>query len=464
MIGQRRLMKAPLLVAVALALAALPRPQARAQAADGVAGTLPEDYLPALRPILAGAASRSPGALQSALDLAQAEGARYQHASQLWPSVNLSANYSGDEQSTNGGPVNTQTGLYYDLGVNQPVFQWGAYRANAEIGRLGGQIARRQYAEAYRQLALTLRRQYTALVSRASEIEGLRFQAELADKALELARQRARSGAVSPAAASHAARVVAETRLGLDRELLDYSYARRVFCRTAGLDDLPADAVPRTMDKPAYPAALADRLLAGFIAGGVNTLDQNRILDMQVEQADLSYRIARVQLLPKFALTLDYRVQDQSTVSPATASSQATVNQYALRQGIVGVSMNWSIFDGFSTRGARLIALASRRSAERQRQASIDEHLDEARNRRASLDLTYRGLEIAEERRLDGHGSLDKAREDLRLGVGSEAAVQESLAGCNSADLGALESRIEFVNQWAEFVSSVGADPVAGNR
>jgi outer membrane protein TolC len=44
------------------------------------------------------------------------------------------------------------------------IFQWGAYKNQARSASLGVKIAERQYADAYRQLAVLIREQYMALI------------------------------------------------------------------------------------------------------------------------------------------------------------------------------------------------------------------------------------------------------------------------------------------------------------
>jgi hypothetical protein len=55
------------------------------------------------------------------------------------------------------------------------------------------------------------------------------------------------------------------------------------------------------------------------------------------------------------------------------------------------------------------------------------------------------------------------AREDLRLGVSSEAVVAASLAAFHASDVAALYARSDFLTRWSDFVSIVGADPVMQN-
>src|ERR1035437_1706808 len=92
-----------------------------------VQGTLPEDYLPGLTPLLRAAVERSPNTILSSINLAQQEAQRYVYSYVLWPSVAGNASYGINNDSVSGGQVSTERGLFYNVGVNQPVFQWLAY-------------------------------------------------------------------------------------------------------------------------------------------------------------------------------------------------------------------------------------------------------------------------------------------------------------------------------------------------
>src|SRR5580658_2602914 len=118
--------------------------------APPIEGTMPEDYLPGLKPLLKEAVERSPSTLAANIAVAQAEAARYSNAAALWPSVSLSSQYGESIESESGLSPSKATALAYSAGINQPIFQWGAYKNQAEIGNLGAKIAERNFAEAYR--------------------------------------------------------------------------------------------------------------------------------------------------------------------------------------------------------------------------------------------------------------------------------------------------------------------------
>ena len=134
-----------------------------AQSAD-TAGTLPEDYYPGLKSILDVALKQSPQMLARNIDLAQSEANRYMADANLWPTLSGYSAYSTLwQQATNNGEkgdVSRSNGLNYSVAVSQPIFQWGVYKYQSDIGKLAQQIVNRQYADAWRMLAMSVRAQY----------------------------------------------------------------------------------------------------------------------------------------------------------------------------------------------------------------------------------------------------------------------------------------------------------------
>src|SRR5882724_5798413 len=83
----------------------------------GVAGTLPEDYLPALKPIIQNAVKQSPQMLLQSIYLAQSAANRYAADSVFWPSLTASAGYglSGGRTTSDPPSSSKSTGANYTI-------------------------------------------------------------------------------------------------------------------------------------------------------------------------------------------------------------------------------------------------------------------------------------------------------------------------------------------------------------
>lgn len=422
-------------------------------------GGLPEDLLPGLRPILSGALTQSPQSIQRGIELAQAEANRYFTSASLWPSVTGSVQYAitNSQVSTVDSVSSDTSGLFYGFNVNQPLFQWGALKAQAEVGNLAVKISERQYAEGYRTLVHTLRSQYLSLVSRKTALAYLRTQLARAEATLKVEEDRLATGSLSPGGIIGPRMNATELRLRVDQAEADFGYGRRVFARLAGLPDLPEDVLPAEVPRPVPMASTADALLAGFLRDSAVSTPQGEVYALYIKQADLNYDIAKTRLYPKFSLYAGYSLNN------STSATLDSISQVGVTSFNYGVIASWTIFDGFATRGAKRSALATKRTYERQQQNYADTTMDSAQNIHRQLQFSLRGLELAEQRRALAEEAVRTTTEDIRLGSAAQIELDAAIATFHAADLAALNARADYFTRWSEFVSIVGADPAMNN-
>jgi outer membrane protein TolC len=442
--------------ALALLLAATVPLHADAPSVDG---TLPEDYLPSLKPLLKTAVEHSPSTLLANISVAQQEGNRYIDAQALWPQVSGNVNYTAQTESISGvGNGNsTEKGIFYNFGVTQPVFQWGAFKNNAAIGVLGVKIAQRQYAEAYRLLATQIREQYMYLIVKKIVLRNARFSQKLADEALATQQAKLEAGSVSEADLQTFRISAEQAQLFTDRMAEDFAYAKRVFTRLVGIDDLDDESIPLEVGQPQYSAKLADAVLAGFVADGVGSTFQNEVYRMSVAQQDLSYSIQKVRLLPKLNASASVNLIDQSN----TAGGH--VYQQALQQEQFQIAANWTIFDGFMTRGLKMEALATKRMYERSRQTYIDSTIDSITYMRHQIGFSARALSLSQVHHALIGAEVKRVGEDLKLGYASPATLEISTSNLYQTDFDLANAQTEYFSRWTEFISLAGIDPAISN-
>jgi len=417
-----------------------------------------EDVFPQLKPILEQAMSQSPQILQRSLDITQAEAAHVMTRSALLPRVDGSVYYS-----TNTTSVSQQTsvssksdGLFYNIAVSQPLFQWGTLKAQVDSSRIGVQIAQKNYAEAYRLLAVTLRQQYTILIVRKMT---RRFSAEtlrLAQSNLDVEEERLRTGRISPGDVIGPRLAVEEAKLGLERTDADLQSAKRAFCRLSGLATIEDDAIPDSIpvNQLYYGSDRAAPILRLFTATGVDDLLPIQVLEAQVRQADLNYKVAKYRLFPKFSIAANLS-QSNSTNASVNAVTQVGVNSQN-----INVQAVWSIFDGFATSGAKRSALATKRSNERQLAIQRQFSVDQARDLERQLAYGARAVQLYDTRLALSEDAVKRAKDNLQRGLGTQKDVDNAQMAYLGTDLGALQQRADFLNRWAEFLSLTGFDSV----
>jgi outer membrane protein TolC len=424
--------------------------------------TLPEDFLPGLRNILHSALQQSPQMIAHDIDLAAQEANRYQQAAQEWPNLSGAIDYLDNQSKVTGGganaaPSTSTRGFFYNLYLNQPIYHWGALQAAADIAHLQIKISERQYADAYRQLATTIRSQYLSLIMQKVQLRNLRFALDQARTSFGVVEARFKSGAATPSDETNAHLAVDDASLALDRITEDFAYAKRLLLLMAGLPELSDDAVPEEIPKPVYSTAAPAALMQDFERDGLNKTFQAQIYYYEIKQNDLNYRIAKYRLYPRIDLSLGISEQNQTEVVGQT------VYQNPILSKNVTLAANWSIFDGFATRGAKLAALASKRTNERSLQTYLDQTIEQARYMGRQVEFSARAMALAEERFSFAEGGLQRTKDNLKLGVGSQADVDQSTANFYQWQVMAFSARIDFFSRWSDYVSLLGIDPVLNN-
>jgi len=186
-----------------------------------VEGTLPEDYIPQLRPLLQMAVERSPSTIAASISVAQQEASKMQTDAVLWPSVGVNGSYQSTyEQESTSNSTSSARGFVYGASISQPIFQFGALRNQVAMADLGLKITERQYAEAYRLLAMSIREQYMGLISKNISLRNARFSLDLVNTQLEAAQSKFDSGASSQAE-------LQDAKLAVEQAKLDWTGRRR---------------------------------------------------------------------------------------------------------------------------------------------------------------------------------------------------------------------------------------------
>lgn len=427
---------------------------ARAAPPD-VAGTMPEDYLPQLKTILASASRQSPQVIMSAIAIAQREAQVYVADSLRLPSVGGNFNYLSNQTaiSSNSSTQSRDNGLFGSFAINQPIFHWGALKNESDKARIGVLFAERSYTEAVRSLVVNLRQQYLMLIARKLYLRQARFSLKVMKSELDIAASNLANGLTSEADVGGRKLVYEEAGLQVDRSDAEYAGMRRAFARMAGLADLAEEAVPGEIPPPAYSAEAAAALLAELLRDGGGSTFAAVIAALRIREADLNLRIANVRLLPKFGATAAYSQQNTTNASP-TAVTQTGISQLT-----VGVTGQWNIFDGFATRGVKLFARTERRLHEQELQSAREAALDQAQKLKRDLELDAHQMAINETRRGQAEGGVKYLTTEFDLGKQPQSAIDRANLNLYVSEFNNANARAMFLWHWSEFVSLAGTDP-----
>ncbi len=449
----RRSRCAPLVLGMILALVG-----ARAEPASP-AGTLPEDYLPGLKTILQAALNQSPPVLSREIEVALSEARVLGVKAQQLPSLSSHVDYARNQTAISGN-TSTETsdsGFFYGIDLNQPVFHWGALKNQTDAARINVIVAEKNYQEMRRVVAIDLRQRYLALIAKKAVLRQGRFALGLLAADLKLAREKLADGEAQPNTVKLQQLSFDEASLRLERDEADFTGQRRSFARLAGLSDFAEDSIPVEIVKPGYPVTVATELLAAFLRDGAKSTFQAQINELQVHQDDLSYQVTRVRLLPKFNARASYGLENTTNATPNSVLQEGVARQTVL------LNAQWDIFDGFATTAAKREALANKRLHERALQTSVDEALDKAQALQRSLALDARAMELTEIHRQQSADDLARAQAELDLGNLPKTTVAGAQSTLYASEANNTAARATFLGHWAEFVSLTGIDPVLNN-
>ncbi len=442
-------------ITLSLVLAAITSLRAEAPTVEG---TMPEDFAPGLSPLLKQAVERSPSTIMASIAVAQAEAGRYNYAAALWPQLGLNTNYQVSIQSTSNGPSTpAQKNLLYNASITQPIFQWGAYKNNAAIGDLGEKIAERQFAEAYRMLAVSIREQYMALIGKKISLRNAQFALKLSKESLQVQQARFDAGASSEAEMGNFRMSVDDAQLAADRAEEDFGYARRVFTRLVGIDDLSPDSIPDELKHAEFSTSLADAVLTGFVGDGIESTFQSEVYKMMVTQQDLNYSIAKVRLLPKFAASA-------SIGSPGILPDRRQHRQPGgTEDGDLRRRRHVEHLRRLCDPGRQDSALASKRQFERMRQSYVDQTVDQMADLRKQVGFSSRAMAIAELHHSLIESEVKRLSDDKNLGYASEATIDTGKVTLYAWEFNMAYARSDYFSRWTEFVSLAGLDPALAN-
>ncbi len=439
-------------------IAALPLLAYIARGASSNAGDLPlpEKIYPALEIILRSAVQQSPRMISQALDLEQAENDRIQARAGLLPYAGaFFRDYqTNDQRADLPGQTLSVNKIYYDISVSQPVFFWNEKRNNARMGEIRQKISQGRYRDAYRLFAQEIRGQYMQLVLGKLGLVRARFTQQYAKDQLKIGEERYEQKLISDTQIFTTRLDAERADINVERLEFDLASAKQAFARLTGTPELADDAIPEAVPTVTYPATQCDQLLADFLAQKDYPTIEADILRKQIEIGDLNYRVQKVRLLPKVSVAVGTN-QDEQSYTLNTAQKYRVTSYYA------GVQVNWSIFDGFSTRAAVHSALANRRQLEGAYQDLSARLATQARQQNKLIYFSARNMAI-DDRYLDGgEGDFRNKQDDFKRGVISEADLSLIRLGLYDRQINAYRSRIDVLQRVGDFLGTIEQDPVS---
>jgi outer membrane protein TolC len=125
--------------------------------------------------------------------------------------------------------------------------------------------------------------------------------------------------------------------------------------------------------------------------------------------------------------------------------------------------VNWNIFDGFATRGAKMYALANKRESQRELKNYIESTEAQARHMVRELAISERERQNADDTLQYSRNNVRQTAVELKLGNVAPSAVDSAQANLNDAELSSVLAHANLYSLWTEYVALVGRDPALSN-
>lgn len=415
---------------------------------------LPDSELAGLARILDHALAQSPQMLQQSVDLARADAKVTEAKSARLPNVGTNARYAYEDVSNSNSSSAMQKGFFYNVGLVQPLYHWGAIDNSIEISVLEQKIHQHLWLEAYRALAATLRSDYMLLIKKKQLLIASRTAFALRQKARSNDEARFKAGLLSNTEYQYGGVLMEEATFTLERDVFEFAQSRKAFARLAGLSDLAEEEIPDDIPAPKLVERQAERLVAWFDQNDrLSEVPSVQSLHYLVRQSELRYKVASVRLLPKINLNLSDSQENN------TYLSNNAVSQGATHRDSIGISANWTIFDGFATRAAKRLALADRREADLKLKGKLESFKDQQESLITRFGFAVRSLAYADRRLAMAQGSLDFVTTDVAAGRQSAAALDSARAAWAEARYVQLTARAEVYGRWSELLGHLWLDP-----
>lgn len=430
-----------------------------------VTGSLPEDYLPELKEVLATAVKRSPEVVAREFERLVQEARILQVNAARLPQVGGNFNYGVTQTATASG-TSSQTrdsGFFYSFGLSQAVFHWGALRNQSLAAKLNLLVLEKNTAIIYREVCVTLRKAFLALVVEKAKLRHTREALKMVAADVEVAVVKKDSGTISAADLEGERLRLREFSLEASRAEAEFGANRRRFARLAGWRDasgavdFPEDKVPDDIPRPQYSQPKVTVMAAALLKENASSTLEYEIYDLRLREATLRQKIENTRLLPKFGASANYSLENNTNVEGNVAQQRAVTRQS------IGIGGSWNIFDSFATRGARREALANRRGLEQRKTTDIDQVLQNAQLLERTLALDAEQIELSETRR----DLAIEAQKQISIEVGygnlPKADVDRAHVAIRLAEAQNLATRALYLGHWSEFVAIAGDDPALNN-
>lgn len=415
-----------------------------------------EQLYPQLDEILKKALAQSPRMLNRAIDLEIAEQDRIAARAGMLPSVGGAFSYyEARERRADIGMRLSVPKTYYSFSISQPLYHWGERRNAARVGEIRELMMQGNYREAYRVYAQEVRNLYMRLIVDKLRAKRTTYALEYANNQLKQGEERLAQKVISDGQ-MFSIRIAAErAQIDADRADFEFENGKISFARLAGIPALRSEDIPDTVPAVATQESAIQGLLQGYLAQSELPTAEAVYFRNALEVERLNLANQKVRLRPKLSLVAG-ATQDQQRYT-------ALGSEYKVDSYYAGLSVGWTIFDGFSARSAVRSSLAKLRSMENDYRVLTERLSQQAQTQARLAGFSARSAAVTNKLLESAEGNLSTKQEQFSRGAISQEEVNMAQLNLYDTQLSAYLTRADYYNQVGEFLGIVMEDPVLAN-
>lgn len=348
---------------------------------------LPEDYYPGLQNILEEAGRQAPDLVRVGIDREIAQQRLRIARSRHYPSVGIGGNLGYRFIQRQGEENDGSLSGSVSLGVNRPLYFWGAVSAGIEKGEIDFENSLILTKEQFQTTVQQLRSEYLSLILNEMRLRNLRLRRSNLETQMARRESDYRVGRLSEEEYLSFQIELDDSLIGIEEleDVREQTIAK--FLRISGVDELPE-----------IPSGIApinlDELEAGLKGEAVSPLWVEQTFNIQLnrntmEKIGLDETIIKSRQRPNVSFSASV---SQAPVNTATANDVETIRWFA------GLSVSWNVFDGFATQANRRTNLLERRRLQSQILTNIEILNEEKSVIKDELSVMIRKQRLAERR------------------------------------------------------------------
>ncbi len=412
---------------------------------------LPENSFSGLRDLLEAAMTEAESIQLRELTEQNYEGQRIVSKSIKNPQLRANVTYR-KEQDFEEDESRIGDRLLYSLTLSKSLFHWGALEANKAKGDLNLEIEELKTFEAYRTLALDIRKKYLGILVAQKEADLSQRNFERAQARLELERERLKAGNASIVQVYN--QEVALNSVELDQMKKDNALEDQIdlLARQSGVPSqeiragLPSGIPQRELLTPEEIASIEQ-----YFDEGVNQSLSVQTQSKSLEFSEKDLHISNQRLKPKIGLSVGLTQYELDEIGRRRAEEIV----YA------GITIGWSIFDGNATKGSKMSAMARIEQVKRQLESAKSTYEFNLQRAKKLLDLNARILERDEKALTQASNHLRDTKKEFEGGRASPDDLERVEISFASQEVRTYRSRSEYYNALASISSLLGFDNFA---